>query len=119
MGPHGVTLDRRSALLALLRRAGRFGVNVLSRGRRNWHRGSRARQGGQVPRRAVAGALGCHASPEAGGLLACTVTDLLPGGDHVIVLGELTEAEPSPPAPLTYHGRAFGTHTAFDEAASR
>ena len=40
------------------------------------------------------------------------VERLLPAGDHVIVVGEVTEAEPGPGRPLVYHDRTFGTHLA-------
>jgi len=48
----------------------------------------------------------------AGGWLGCTVSDLVRGGDHVIVLAEVLRADPGTGAPLTYHARTFGTHVA-------
>jgi len=48
----------------------------------------------------------------AGGWLGCTVTDLVRGGDHVIVLAEVLRADPGTGEPLTYHARTFGTHVA-------
>jgi flavin reductase (DIM6/NTAB) family NADH-FMN oxidoreductase RutF len=44
------------------------------------------------------------------GWLACTVTQLVDGGDHVVVLGEVRAAGTDAGAPLTYHARTFGTH---------
>ena len=44
--------------------------------------------------------------------LACRVTQLVEGGDHVIVLGEVGRAATAAGPPLTYHARTFGTHAA-------
>lgn len=38
------------------------------------------------------------------------VTDLVPGGDHVIVLATVLHAAAGTGAPLTHHGRRFGSH---------
>jgi len=46
------------------------------------------------------------------GRLGCTVSGLVLGGDHVIVLAEVLRAEPGAGEPLTYHARTFGTHVA-------
>jgi flavin reductase (DIM6/NTAB) family NADH-FMN oxidoreductase RutF len=50
------------------------------------------------------------------GWLACEVSGLVDGGDHVIALGTVVTAELGGSTPLTYHARAFGTHVAFDGA---
>ena len=48
--------------------------------------------------------------------LACRVADLLPGGDHTIVVGDVVAAESDTDAqPLTYHRRGFGTHAAHGD----
>lgn len=45
--------------------------------------------------------------------LRCGVADVLPGGDHRIVVGEVLDVETdAEAAPLTYHRRSFGTHLA-------
>lgn len=111
-------LDLTSELLALIRRTRRFGINVLSSGqadlaRRFAGKGGTAKFTG-VPWEEEAGV---PRIPGAGGFLACEVAGLVPGGDHLIVLGRVVAAGAAAGAPLTYHGRVFGTHAALDEAS--
>lgn len=109
-----VALDRGSDLLALVRRGGAFGVNVLGSAqpeiaKRFARKGSAKFDGvswcssSGLPRLA-----GCA------GWLACGLRELVDGGDHVIALGDVRVAESSPCAPLTYHAREFGTHAALE-----
>jgi flavin reductase (DIM6/NTAB) family NADH-FMN oxidoreductase RutF len=44
------------------------------------------------------------------GWLACSVTALVDGGDHVVAFGHVLAAEARPAEPLSYHARLFGTH---------
>ncbi|MFD0478310.1 flavin reductase [Nonomuraea thailandensis] len=53
------------------------------------------------------------ALPGAAGFLACEVEREVDGGDHVVLLGNVTHTEVADGRPLTYHARAFGTHTAL------
>ncbi|XRQ12789.1 flavin reductase family protein [Actinomadura welshii] len=113
-----VALDLSSELLALVRRTRRFGINVLSSGqadlaRRFAGKGGAAKFAG-VPWEREAGV---PRIPGAGSFLACEVADLVPGGDHLVVLGGVVAARAAAEAPLTYHGRVFGTHAALDEAS--
>lgn len=102
-----VALDRSSDLLRLLRRAGRFGVNLLAAGQEElglacakkgldkfacvpWH------DDGGLPR-----------IDETAGWLACDVRELLPGGDHIIVVGLVTACETTDAEALLYHRRRF------------
>jgi flavin reductase (DIM6/NTAB) family NADH-FMN oxidoreductase RutF len=105
-----VSLDRGSDLLGLVRRTGCFGVNVLHHGQSElaltFARKGQAKFNGVdwdddagLPR--LAGAAGW---------LACTVTGLIDGGDHVIALGSIVSADRHDNPPLTYHARTFGTH---------
>jgi flavin reductase (DIM6/NTAB) family NADH-FMN oxidoreductase RutF len=108
-----VSLDKGSVLLAIIREAGRFGLNVLATEQAalattfarkgtdkfdgvDWERVH------SVPR-----------LPDAVGFLACTVADLIDGGDHVIVLGHVLGAEAAHGQPLTYYRRRFGTHNSL------
>ncbi|NIJ11539.1 flavin reductase (DIM6/NTAB) family NADH-FMN oxidoreductase RutF [Saccharomonospora amisosensis] len=107
-----VALDRHSALLAVLRRTRRFGVNVLGNGQaalasRFARKGGAAKFAG-TPWRTHAGV---PRIPGAGVFLGRTVADL--------VLGDVCHAESSGGAPLTYHRRTFGTHTRTGEVVSR
>jgi flavin reductase (DIM6/NTAB) family NADH-FMN oxidoreductase RutF len=103
-------LDRRSDLLARVRRTGRFGVNVLGsahsalavsfakKGAEKFH-GVEWEADNGIPR--LAGAPGW---------IVCDVADLVGGGDHVIVIGTVLAVDTAPVEPLTYHMRSFGTH---------
>lgn len=107
-----VSLDRRSGLLALLAEDAAFGVNVLGAQQADLalifaRRGSEGFD--DVAWRVASGAPRLAGSP---GWLACRVTRLVDGGDHVIVLGTVVEATAGRGAPLTYHARTFGTHAA-------
>ena len=107
-----VSLDRGSELLARLGRSSVFGVNVLGSDQAALALAF-SRKGDDkftgVDWVADAGAPRLTGSP---GWLACTVTQLVEGGDHVIVLGEVQRAATTAAAPLTYHARTFGTHAA-------
>lgn len=110
-----VSLDRGSDLLALLRRTGRFGLNVLA--------GGQSDLALRFADKGVDRFAGVAWSAESGsarlaGVAAwadCTVTGLIDGGDHVIVLGAVVHADASDAAPLTYHARTFGTHHRAEE----
>jgi flavin reductase (DIM6/NTAB) family NADH-FMN oxidoreductase RutF len=107
-----VSLDRRSDLLAGLAHGTAFGVNVLGADQAVLA-GAFARKGPDkftgVAWSADGGAPRLAGSP---GWLACTVSQLVDGGDHVVVLGEVQAAATDGGAPLTYHARTFGTHAA-------
>jgi flavin reductase (DIM6/NTAB) family NADH-FMN oxidoreductase RutF len=109
-----ISLDGKSGLLRLLRPGGRFGVNILGSDQSGLALAF-ARKGTE---KFEGVAWQCdHALPRLGGVsgwLACTVADLVEGGDHIIVLGTVLVAESFPGSPLTYHAREFGTHQPFD-----
>lgn len=106
-------LGCESDLLAIVRTAKRFGVSLLShlqdelalkfaqKGRDKFDGVSwRAEQG--IPR-----------LTNVTGWLACNLTELIEGGDHVIAVGLVVAAEPIADAPLVFHNRQFGTHSYF------
>ncbi len=120
MGPPMVlvSLDRGSDLLAIIRRTGRFGVNVLAH--------DQADVAMRFARKAPTSSTGSSGrsrlhSPRldgTSGWLACTTESLVDGGDHVVALGNIAATGVAPPvAPLTYHDRVFGTHRAFEVAS--
>jgi flavin reductase (DIM6/NTAB) family NADH-FMN oxidoreductase RutF len=104
-----VALPAKSDLLALLRDAGTFAVNLLATGQQDLARsfarpdadpfagGGWALDGG-VPR-----------LDGAAGWVLCRLEDLLPGGDHLIATGHVVRAEATDAEPLLYRRRAFGT----------
>ena len=111
-----VVLDRGSDLLAVLRRTGRFGLNVLGTDHAAIAR-TFAGKGGSAKFLGIAWDQvdGAPRLPGASSFVTCSVARLVDGGDHVVVLGDVREAEAGAGAPLTYHSRMFGTHTAFEE----
>jgi flavin reductase (DIM6/NTAB) family NADH-FMN oxidoreductase RutF len=110
-----VSLDLGSELLAIVRQTGQFVLNVLGSGQSALAM-TFARKGGaakfaDVPWEVEAGV---PRIPGAGGFLVCGVARLVPGGDHVIVLGDVLDARAAHGQPLTYHARVFGTHVALE-----
>ncbi|CAM5633506.1 Flavin reductase family protein OS=Streptomyces rochei OX=1928 GN=G3I25_12220 PE=4 SV=1 [Streptomyces rochei] len=108
-----VSLDERSRLLAIVRRSGRFGVNVLgahqadlasvfARSAPDKFDGIDWAPSGELPR-----------LPGAAAWIAAEVADCVDAGDHTVLLAHVTAAEPGEGSlrPLTYHRRSFGTHT--------
>ena len=105
-------LDRGSDLLARLAVGQPFGVNVLGAHQAGLA-AAFARKGPDkfagVRWTEDSGAPRLTGSP---GWLACTVAQLVDGGDHVVVLGDVVRAVAGDGQPLTYHARTFGTHAA-------
>lgn len=113
-----VALDRGSDLLALVRNTGRFGVNVLGSDQAGLAKRFARKGTAKFEGVRWAAADGLPRLPAAPGWLACTVHQLVDGGDHVVALGLVDVAERIPAAPLTYHARVFGTHTAVHGGAT-
>jgi len=112
-----VSLDPGSDLLALVRQTGRFGLNVLSSSQTALAL-IFARKGGAgkfagVPWEVAAAV---PRIPEAAGFVACAVDQLVPGGDHVVVFGQVLIAASASTPPLTYQARVFGTHAPAQKA---
>ena len=110
-----VALDEGSALLQVLRTSARFGLNVLSQG-----------QGGVAGQFATKGDdkfgdVAWEARSEVPHIIdsacwfACDVEQLVPGGDHTIVIGRVVETDHVDLPPLTYHRRGFGTHATLNQ----
>jgi len=110
-----VSLDLGSELLAVVRMTGRFGLNVLGRDQSalavKFARKGGAGKFADVPWEADGGV---PRIPGAGGFLVCSVARLVPGGDHIVIFGDVIAASATPTPPLTYHSRAFGTYTAIE-----
>lgn len=104
-----VALDRRSDLLATLRPGAAFGVNVLSQEQAEIAT-SCARKGPEkIPATSWRERRGAVFIESAAVWFACDVESMVPGGDHVIVIGAITEIATSDAAPLVYHRRRFTT----------
>lgn len=106
-----VSLDHRSDLLQVVQAVGRFGVNVLS-SQQAALAGRFATKGGTDKFTGVAweAHAGVPRLPGAAGFVVCRVADLIEGGDHLVVLGDVLTADATGHPPLTYHKRTFGTH---------
>lgn len=102
-----VALDRGSDLLALVRRDGRFGVNVLEGDQSALARGFARKGADKFADVAWRPTDGLPRIDGAGLWLACAVDELLEGGDHVIVTGAVQSAEHDAREPLLYQRRDF------------
>jgi flavin reductase (DIM6/NTAB) family NADH-FMN oxidoreductase RutF len=106
-----VALDRGSSLLARILRVGRFGVNVLGDGQETLAV-LFARRG--TDRFAAVPWCADHGLPrllETASWIACDLAKAVEGGDHVLLLGQVTWASRTEAAPLVYGHRVFGTHS--------
>lgn len=114
-----VALDRKSTALAMIQRAGRFGVNVLGQGQDDLALVFARRD---VDRFAAADWHLDHGLPRLDGAaswLACDLATAVDGGDHLLLLGTVTHAGRTESAPLVYGHRVFGTHSHFAERPRR
>lgn len=107
-----VALDHRSGLLAQIRRTRTFGLNVLADDQSAlamaFANRPRAHKFDEVAWDGDTGSPRLHG---VGGFLSCDVDAFVDGGDHIVLLGLVRTAQTRAAAPLTYHNRAFGTHT--------
>jgi len=108
-----IALDRNSNLLRLVRQTGRIGINVLAHGQED--------AATRFARKGDDAFDGLSWHPDDGlprldtsvGWLACDVKELVEGGDHCLLIAAVRAASPGQRAPLIYHRRVFGTHSAL------
>jgi flavin reductase (DIM6/NTAB) family NADH-FMN oxidoreductase RutF len=102
-----VALDRSSDLLKQLRKTRRFGVNLLAADQQEV--GLTCAKKGDAKLKAVSwdDEGGLPRIKDAAAWLECDVQKLLPGGDHMIVVGLVLACEASDSEPLVYHRRRF------------
>jgi flavin reductase (DIM6/NTAB) family NADH-FMN oxidoreductase RutF len=106
-----VALDRRSDLLSILLRTKRFGVNILGSAQPGTATAF-ARKG--TDKFAGIGWVNQSGAPRligAPGWVVCDAASFIEGGDHIVVLADVREADTNVGPPLTYFRRGFGTHT--------
>jgi flavin reductase (DIM6/NTAB) family NADH-FMN oxidoreductase RutF len=102
-------LDRGSRTLTSVRAQGRFGVNALAAG----HEQLARRFSGKGPEsekwEGVEWSERLELPRLAGALLwvACELRDLIDGGDHLILTGNVLEADSSDGRPLLFHRGAY------------
>jgi flavin reductase (DIM6/NTAB) family NADH-FMN oxidoreductase RutF len=116
-----VALDRQSELLAKLRDAERFGVNVLASGQQALATTFSKKSPDKFASVDWRPDAGLPRLPGCAVWLVCRTGELVDGGDHVVVLGTVEHAEVDQRSPLVYHDRAFSTvgSIADDVAVSR
>jgi flavin reductase (DIM6/NTAB) family NADH-FMN oxidoreductase RutF len=102
-------LNRGSRTLLAVQAANRFGISVL-------HAGQEPIARSFATKAPVAEKWGGVAWSERGGVpaiddalafVACDLRDVIAGGDHVIVTGEVTALETSEGNPLVFHGAEY------------
>ncbi|MBB0232089.1 flavin reductase family protein, partial [Streptomyces calidiresistens] len=111
-----VCLNRRSAVHEVFTTTERFVINVLTERQAGLARAfARHDRAG-----AEAGLLltgdGPPVLPEAAARFHCRLRQVLPGGDHRILVGLLEHAEVTPAAPLVHHRRGFHRPVAVPES---
>jgi flavin reductase (DIM6/NTAB) family NADH-FMN oxidoreductase RutF len=111
-------LDRGSGLLAHAQASGRIGINVL-----------RCDAGRIAAGFARTGAdkfdgvdwILDHGLPRLRPVcawLACEIASIVPGGDHLLLLSQVTSGQMTDNPPLTYLRRSFGTHLPIQQRVS-
>jgi flavin reductase (DIM6/NTAB) family NADH-FMN oxidoreductase RutF len=107
-------LDRHSASLARILVTRRFGVNVLgSADDEIAVRFALAPVADRFTGLDWTMAQGLPRLDRAIGWAACELERTVPGGDHLLLIGQVVHAESSPAPPLVYGQRTFGTHSRF------
>jgi flavin reductase (DIM6/NTAB) family NADH-FMN oxidoreductase RutF len=106
-----VCFIRASRTLKTLHRARRFAVQILAKGQDDiaWHFAGKKMASG-APEISGATKRGVPCLSDALCIIDCDVSQVLPGGDHRIVLGEVKGFEMSPThtEPLVFHRGRFG-----------
>lgn len=112
-----VSLDAHSVLLSMVEHTGAFGVNVLAAGQSELALRFASKRPGRFTGVKWADEHGAARLDGAAAWVACTVSDIVDGGDHRVLLGTVVDAAATDFEPLTYHARTFGTHLRHDVAS--
>ena len=107
-----VSLDNRSTLLSHLRAGSVVGVNVLSADQEQVAAHFARKDPDKFCGLDWDADDGAPRLAEHHAWMTLSVTELVPAGDHTIVLGTAGAASVTPTAPLVYWQRTYGTHTA-------
>jgi flavin reductase (DIM6/NTAB) family NADH-FMN oxidoreductase RutF len=114
-------LDRSSGLLAHLRPGDRVGVNILGAHQQDLASAFARRlrgPGSKFDGVTWAVRAGLPQLLESAGWTAGRVERHVDGGDHILLVVSVEEAESTPAPPLVYARRVFGTHSALAAVAS-
>ena len=112
-------LDRRSGLLGHLQPGARVGVNILGAHQQELASAFARRRGAGLKFDGVtwSARAGLPYLPGCTGWTAGRVERHVDGGDHVLLVVHLQEAESTSVAPLVYARRVFGTHSLLAAAS--
>jgi flavin reductase (DIM6/NTAB) family NADH-FMN oxidoreductase RutF len=108
-----LALDQSSRLLGKITAGGRFGVNILGAGQEAIALRFATKEDGKFTGIGWTHRQGLPLLDGVSGWAGCTVERVFPGGDHVIIVGGVTDSQSWGRAPLVYGRRAFGTHRAL------
>ena len=102
-------LDRGSRTLTSVRAQGRFGVNALAAGQQELARRFSGKDAEAEKWKSVEWSESDQLPRLAGGLLwvSCELRDLIDGGDHLILTGNVLAAESREGEPLLFHHGAY------------
>ncbi len=102
-------LDRGSRTLTSVRAQGRFGVNVLAAGQEELARRFAGKNAVAEKWEAVQWSERDELPRLEGALMwvACELRDLIDGGDHLILTGNVVSVEPNEGQPLLFHRGAY------------
>ncbi len=102
-------LDRGSRTLLAVQATNRFGVSVLHAGQEPIARGFATKAPVADKWQGVAWSEreGVPAIDDALVFIACELRDVIAGGDHVVVTGEVTALETTAGQPLVFHGGEY------------
>ena len=103
------SLDRGSRTLATVEAGGRFGVNILHAGQEQIARAFSTKAPHPEKWREVPWEerRGLPALADSLVWVACELVDVLAGGDHVILTGDVLEIDSRPGDPLVFHAGAY------------
>ena len=105
-----VSLDNRSQLLARVGVGQRLGVNVLGADHAELGRRFAGPADDRWTGVAWASDIGVPALRDRHAFIGIETTQLIPAGDHTLVIGAVIDADWSPGSPLVYWQRGFGTY---------
>lgn len=105
-----VSLDQGSQLLNIVRTTGKFGVNILSANQDRIARTFAQKGADKFDGVDWTASFGLPRLSGTVGWVACDSKKIIPGGDHMILLGHVVDVHSYSVPPLSYHARTFGTH---------
>ncbi|ABY22362.1 flavin reductase-like, FMN-binding protein [Renibacterium salmoninarum ATCC 33209] len=108
-----VAMENRSNVLRRICREGRFAVNVLAQHQPELALTFGGRGENKFDQSEWHSDHGLPRLEGTAGWLVCELYDVVPGGDHTMLVGAVQQAAGSDTAPMVYSHRLFGTHSEF------